>query len=165
MKPVKISILALAVLLNSGFALAQHGHGTGGNIGTASHGNMKAGSKSAPRQKTVSDQLSKNSKLSSKLQTLTGMPAQQACSGFKNVGQCVAAAHVSKNLDISFACTKADMTGQALASGSSCPAGTGSKSMSLGKSIQALSPKANEKLEAKKAEKQADEDIKNSNNS
>jgi len=165
MKPVKISILALAVLLNSGFALAQHGHGTGGNIGTASHGNMKAGSKSAPQQKTVSDQLSKNSKLSSKLQTLTGMPAQQACSGFKNVGQCVAAAHVSKNLDISFACTKADMTGQALASGSSCPAGTGSKSMSLGKSIQALSPKANEKLEAKKAEKQADEDIKNSNNS
>ena len=60
---------------------------------------------------------------------------------------------------------KADMTGQAPAQGSSCPAGSGSKSMSLGKSIQALSPKANEKLEAKKAEKQADEDIKNSNNS
>src|SRR6266849_3762734 len=121
MKSMKISMLALAVLLNSGLALAQHGHGTGGNMGAASHGNMKAGSKSAPQLKTVSDRLSKNSKLSSKLQTLTGMPAQQACSGFKNVGQCVAAAHVSKNLDISFAC--------------------------------------------KKAEKQADEDIKNSNNS
>jgi hypothetical protein len=165
MKPMKISILALAVLLNSGLALAQHGHGTGGNIGAASHGNMKAGSKSAPQIKTVSDQLSKNSTLASKLQTLTGMPAQQACSGFKNVGQCVAAAHVSKNLDISFACMKADMTGQAPAQGSSCPAGSGSKSMSLGKSIRTLSPNANGKLETKKAEKQADEDIKNSNNS
>ena len=165
MKSMKISMLALAVLLNSGLALAQHGHGTGGNISAAGHGNMKAGSKSAPQLKTVSDQLSKNSKLSSKLQTLTGMPAQQACSGFKNVGQCVAAAHVSKNLDISFACMKADMTGQAPAKGSSCPASSGSKSMSLGKSIRTLSPNANGRLETKKAEKQADEDIKNSNNS
>jgi hypothetical protein len=93
------------------------------------------------------------------------MSAQKACSGFKNLGQCVAAAHVSKNLGISFACMKADMTGQAPAQGSSCPAGTGSKSMSLGKSIQALSPNVDQKLEAKKAEKQADADIKNSDNS
>jgi hypothetical protein len=60
---------------------------------------------------------------------------------------------------------KADMTGQAPAQGSSCPAGTGSMSMSLGKSIQALSPNVDQKLEAKKAEKQADADIKNSDNS
>jgi len=165
MKHMKISILALAVLLNSGLALAQHGHGTGGNMGAADHKSMKGGSNNAPRHETVSDQLSKNSKLSNKLQTLTGMSAQKACSGFKNLGQCVAAAHVSKNLGISFACMKADMTGQAPAQGSSCPAGTGSKSMSLGKSIQALSPNVDQKLEAKKAEKQADADIKNSDNS
>ena len=134
-------------------------------MGAADHRSMKGGSNNAPRHETVSDQLSKNSKLSNKLQTLTGMSAQKACSGFKNLGQCVAAAHVSKNLGISFACMKADMTGQAPAQGSSCPAGTGSKSMSLGKSIQALSPNVDQKLEAKKAEKQADADIKNSDNS
>ena len=165
MKHTKISIFALVVLLNSGLALAQHGHGASGNMGAADHKSMKGGSNSASRHETVSDLLSKNSKLSNKLQTLTGMSAQKACSGFKNLGQCVAAAHVSKNLGISFACMKADMTGQAPAQGSSCPAGTGSKSMSLGKSIQALSPNVDQKLEAKKAEKQADADIKNSDNS
>jgi hypothetical protein len=39
-------------------------------------------------------------KLSGKIQTLTGQDAQTACSGFKNIGQSVAAAHVAKNLDI-----------------------------------------------------------------
>jgi len=34
--------------------------------------------------------------------------------------------------------------------------------MSLGKAIQTLSPNANPKMEAKKGEKQADQDIKNS---
>src|SRR6266446_8860285 len=164
MKHTKISILALAVLLNSGLALAQHGHGAGGNMGATDHRSMKGGSNNAPRHETVSDQLSKNSKLSNKLQTLTGMSAQKACSGFKNLGQCVAAAHVSKNLGISFACMHADMTGQTPAKGSACPAGTGSKSksMSLGKAIQTLRPTADSKTESKKATTQADEDIKES---
>ena len=93
----------------------------------------------------------------------TGMDAQQACSGFKNLGQCVAAAHVSKNLGLSFACMKADMTGTAPAQGASCPAGTGTKSLSLGKSIQALSPHANSKTESKKAAKQTDQDLNQAN--
>jgi hypothetical protein len=38
------------------------------------------------------------------------MPAQQACDGFKNLGQWVAAAHVSKNPGISFARMKSDGT-------------------------------------------------------
>src|SRR6267143_5531099 len=101
---------------------------------------------------STNDVLSHNTAIAGKIKTLTGEDAQRACSGFKNLGQCVAAAHVSKNLGISFACMKADMTGQAPAQGSSCPAGTGSKSMSLGKSIQALSPNVDQKLEAKKAE-------------
>jgi hypothetical protein len=165
MKYTSTSILALAVLLNSGFALAQHSHGMGNTMGAASHASTKGDSNSTAQHPTVSQQLSKNSKLSSKLQTLTGMPAQQACSGFKNLGQCVAAAHVSKNLGISFACMKANMTGQAPAQSTACPAATGSKSMSLGKAIQTLSPNANEKIEAKKAEKQAKADIKSSDNS
>ena len=167
MKHTKISILALAVLLNSGLALAQHGHGVSGNMGAADHKSMKGSSNNASRHETVSDLLSKNSKLSNKLQTLTGMSAQKACSGFKNLGQCVAAAHVSKNLGVSFACLKSDMTGTAPSSGSNCPAGAGTKTagtttMSLGKSIQSLSPTANSKSEAKKAQQQADQDLKDS---
>jgi hypothetical protein len=54
------------------------------------------------------------------------------------------------------------MTGQPPAKGSACPAGTGSKSLSLGKTIQTLDPKADSKLESKKATKQADADIKDS---
>lgn len=105
--------------------------------------------------------LSKNTRLSDKIQSLTGMAATQACSGFKNLGQCVAAAHVSKNLGISFDCLKSDMTGQA-AQGT-CPAGTGTKSMSLGKAIQTLDPTANQKAESKKGESQATKDLKVSN--
>jgi hypothetical protein len=116
---------------------------------------------------TMTQLLSKNTALAGKIRTLTGMPAQDACSGFKNLGQCVAAAHVSKNLGIGFACMKADMTGVAAPANSGCPAtpAVSSKGMSLGKAIQTLSPTSNSKLEAKKANKQADQDIKDSRNS
>jgi hypothetical protein len=82
---------------------------------------------------------------------LTGQDAQTACSGFKNLGQCVAAAHVAKNLNIpgGFDALKAKMTG------------TGA--MSLGKAIQSLAPDANAKAETKKANKQASDDMKESN--
>src|SRR3989475_9809221 len=165
MRYASTSLVALAVLLYSAPAFAQHGHpggmgggmgaGNHGNMGSANHGNMNSSSSSATPadQQKIDTILKKNSAISGKLQTLTGMPAQQACTGFKNLGQCVAAAHVSKNLGINFACLKADMTGQAPAQGSSCPTGTGSKSMSLGKAIQTLSPNANHKLEAKKGVK------------
>ena len=85
-----------------------------------------------------------------KIKSLTGKDAQTACSGFKNLGQCVAAAHGAKNLDIpgGFDALKAKVTG------------TGS--MSLGKAIAQLSPNANAKSETKKANKQADDDMKDS---
>jgi hypothetical protein len=94
--------------------------------------------------------LSTNSKLSSKLDSLlpNGMTAQQACSGFKNLGQCVAAIHVSHNLGISFGDLKSKMTG--------------SGSESLGKAIHDLKPDANAKAEEKKAKQQADDDLKES---
>jgi len=111
---------------------------------------------------TVNQILSKNTGLAAKIQTLTGTPAQKACSGFKNLGQGVAAAHVSKNLGISLACVQADVTGHSPAKGSGCPAGAGTKSLSLGRTIQTLSPKADSKLESKKATKQADADINDS---
>jgi len=97
-----------------------------------------------------SDVLSHNTAIAGKIQTLTAQGAQAACAGFKNLGQCVAAAHVAKNLDIpgGFDALKAKVN----ASGG----------VSLGKAIEQLSPQANAKAEAKKANKQASDDLKES---
>jgi len=132
-------------------ANSSHANGTGSTQSSA-----------ATHGKTMDQILTKNAKLSDKIALLTGESAQQACSGFKNLGQCVAAAHVSKNLRVSFACLKSDMTGSAPASGSTCPAGTGTKATSLGKSIQTLSPNTNGKSAAKQGEQQASQDLKDS---
>lgn len=171
--------LFVAVLALSSFAFAQHGGGHSSGAGSAAgmgmgsssgHGNsmgsdmgpgMNAhgpngamghdtGSMANASGKTASEILTQNTKLSSNLQKLLpqGMTAQQACSGFKNLGQCVAAIHVSHNLDIPFADLKAKNTG------------TGS--VSLGKAIEALKPGTNAKAETKKAQKQANADLKNS---
>ena len=107
--------------------------------GTAAHSDVSHGS--------PSDVLSHNTVIAGKIQTLTGRDAQTACSGFKNIGQCVAAAHVAKNLDIpgGFDALKAKLTG------------TGA--VSLGKAIKQLAPNTDAKTEAKKANKQASDDL------
>lgn len=102
--------------------------------------------------KTVQDQLQQNSKLSSQLQTLlgSGTNLQQASSGFKNLGQFVAAAHVAKNLDIPFDKLK----GQLQTDGGN-----------LGKAIHALQPSLTShqvKGAVSEAKKQASQDIRNS---
>jgi hypothetical protein len=116
-------------------------HETGVN-GTSSHADMSYAS--------PSEVLSHNTAIADKIKTLTAQDAQTACNGFKNLGQCVAAAHVAKNLNIpgGFHTLKAKMIG------------TGS--MSLGKAIEALEPTANAKSETKKANKQASDDMKES---
>ncbi len=165
--------LAVAVLALSSFAFAQHGGGGGRPAGAgagmgsgsgmgssmgSSHSNGMSGERGNNGQpgsmssgmgaKSPTDILNKNTKLSGNLEKLLpqGMTAQQACAGFKNLGQCVAAIHVSHNLDISFADLKTKMTG--------------SGSESLGKAIGDLKPAANAKAESKKAQKQANEDLK-----
>jgi hypothetical protein len=97
---------------------------------------------------TVSDQLTRNTNLSSRLQTLfpAGTDLQKQAAGFRNLGQFVAAAHVSHNLDIPFDQLKAKMTGD--------------HPVSLGQAITDLKPDANAKTEAGKAEKEADTDVK-----
>src|SRR5260370_12843065 len=47
-----------------------------------------------------SDVLSHNTAIAGKIKTLTGEDAATACNGFKNLGQCVAAAHGAKNLNV-----------------------------------------------------------------
>src|SRR5260370_36583029 len=96
MKYVKTCFLKLAVVVFSLPAFAQHSGGGGGSMGPgashvasgAKHGNIISNSGSTHGM-TVNQILSKNTALSSKIRTLTGMPSQKACSGFKNLGQCV----------------------------------------------------------------------------
>jgi hypothetical protein len=142
----------------SSAALAQRSHPGGGP--PAGHGPSSAsgaGMNDANKNTSTghsdmshaspSDVLSHNTAIAGKIKTLTGEEAQTACRGFKNLGQCVAAAHVAKNLNIpgGFDALKAKMTG------------TGA--MSLGKAIEALEPSANAKAETKKANKQAQDDM------
>lgn len=134
-------------------------HGSMGSGATMDRGmgnaGMEAGSQSQTRSqqgmesgRTPSEILSSNTKLSGNLEKLLpqGTTAQQACDGFKNLGQCVAAIHVSHNLDIPFTDIKSKMTG--------------TSSVSLGKAIKDLKPSVNSKAEAKKAEKQTKVDLK-----
>jgi hypothetical protein len=100
--------------------------------------------------RSVDELLAQNSKLASEIKELTGTSAQQACAGFKNLGECVAAAHVSKNLGIGFDALRSKMTG--------------SGAESLGKAIQVLKPDANAGAEARKAKGEAKADIKASAN-
>jgi hypothetical protein len=161
MKRSTLIVVAAMALAFSAPAFAQRSHpgggppaGRGPDSGSSVSGSHEAG---APATHTdmshasPSDVLSHNTAIAGKIKTLTGQDAQTACGGFKNLGQCVAAAHVAKNLNIpgGFDALKAKMTG------------TGS--MSLGKAIEALAPDANGKSEAKKANKQASDDMKESN--
>lgn len=161
--------------------LAQKPHGGGagnsGATGAAMHGasgehGNGAGSSSTETGKAATASspptvLTRNTKLDTHLTSLLqskgllakGTDLKDECAGFKNLGQCVAAIHVSHNLNIPFACLSADMTGTTPASTAKCPTGTGSSKMSLGKSIQTLSPNTTSKTEEKTATKQANDDI------
>jgi hypothetical protein len=141
-------------------------HGAGGEHGAGDANSVATGTKGAAAG-SPGTVLTKNTKLDTHLTSLLqskgllpkGTDLKDACSGFKNLGQCVAAIHVSHNLNIPFTCLSADMTGTAPATGTTCPAGTGSSKMSLGKSIQTLSPNASVRTEGKTATKQANDDI------
>ena len=152
---VLITALTTMSLAFSMPALAQHGHAGGPPAG---HGPSGAANSSGPSSNAMSHTdmshaspstvLSHNTAIAGKIKALTNEDAATACSGFKNLGQCVAAAHVAKNLNITggFDALKAKVTG------------TGS--VSLGKAIQSFAPNANSKSEVKKANKQADDDMK-----
>ncbi len=166
MKRAEILLVAFAVAFSLGVlpAFAQRGHagGMGGGRGMeppgggmgapAEPGHANSGRGTFPtmgQSKTPDQLLSQNTRLSSRLQSLlpAGTSAQAAASGFKNLGQFVAAVHVSHNLGIPFSQLKADMVGSG---------------MSLGKAIHELKPEVNAKKEVKLAKKQAKEDLKQS---
>jgi hypothetical protein len=127
-----------------------------GSVGRSSDMGPGGRSSNAIGSQSPTTLLQKNSHLDSALTNalskasvpVPGNDLQSACSGFKNLGQCVAALHVAKNLDIpgGFDALKAKMTG------------TGA--VNLGKAIQQLDPNVKAKAESKKANKQAKQDIK-----
>jgi hypothetical protein len=154
--------LMVVVLASAVAAFAQHGGsgghggGMGAGMGSSSRGNgsghgggmgHNSNSGSQMGKQSPDTILQRNTKLSSNLQKLlpSGTTPQQACSGFKNLGQCVAAIHVAHNLNISFDDLKAKMTGD--------------KPESLGKAVHELKPDADAKTEVKKGQKQADDDL------
>ena len=102
-------------------------------------------SSAAPGAKTPSDLLQRNTKLSDNLAKLlpAGTDVQSAASGFRNLGEFVAAVHVSKNLGIPFA----DLKDKMMAGGS------------LGNAIQALRPGADAQVESRRAHAQAEDDL------
>jgi hypothetical protein len=150
-------LLAALTLAFAAPAFAQRSHPGGGPpAGRGPGSDSRASSSHATASGThtdtshgaPSDVLSRNTAIAGKIKTLTGENAQTACSGFKNIGQCIAAAHVAKNLDIpgGFDALKAKITG--------------SGAVSLGKAIEGFAPNADAKAEAKKANKQASDDLK-----
>jgi hypothetical protein len=172
-------ILSLALVAAAPAFAQRGGHGGGPPAGSPSsgapgmsstHGNSSSnsnstkGNSSDAGKKTPDELLSQNTKLSDKLGKLLpkGITPQQACQNFRNLGQCVAAIHVSHNLGIDFNCLKSDVTGTAVPTGTTCAGGTGSKKLSLGQSIEALEPNANAKAERKKAEAEAKDDMRGS---
>lgn len=131
-------------------------HGQPETEGTSTGGRSQMGT-SGPSlsRKSPSDLLSQNTKLSSNLQSLlpAGTNIQNAASGFRNLGQFVAAVHVSHNLGIPFNQLKTAMQ---------------TNGDNLGKAIHTLNPnisKKESKSEAKKAEKQAGQDIRDAKKS
>ena len=176
MKLLRLAALSLALFLYATIALAQHGNsgGMGGGMGSSlghssinapGHANSNTTGTGSSHQATISRILDKNPAIGSKIVALTGdkRGAADACTGFKNLGQCVAAAHVSKNLPgTNFYCLRQAMTGTP--AGTSAPAGgcqtTGP--MSLGKAIQKLDPHADSNTESQKANHEAQQDLKSS---
>jgi hypothetical protein len=75
-----------------------------------------------------------------------GKTLNQASDGFRNQGQFLAALNVSRNLGIPFDALKTDMT---------------QRHLSLGQSIQDLKSSASSTVEARRAETEADRDIRN----
>jgi len=178
MKRLIVPFLAVATLLLLGpLAYGQHGGGRPAgtpssmgpghnegpshstNANDANAGSINSGSK-APEQL-----LTHNTKLSQNLANLKVLPAgvtpAQACQHFRNLGQCVAAMHVAKNLGIDFNSLACDMTHQPVGAGT-CPSTLSKKTMSLGAAIDTLKPGTNGKTEAQTAMKQANQTIKES---
>src|SRR4029077_13569775 len=84
-----------------------------------------------------------------------------ACAPFIALDECLASLHASHNLGIDFNCVRADVTGvHTNVDLSGCKGSVGDKAQNLTKSLHMLKPDADAKGQAKNAEKQAKDDLK-----
>lgn len=143
-----IFVFLLAAGLAAYGQVRRQGTGASATMQGQSAGSMSSATPQPDPYKQPPDRiLNWNPKISGKLATLlpTGMKAEQACSGFKRMGDCGAAIHVAHNLEIPFSDLKKKLTGD--------------DAQPLADVIPLLKPVMNAKKEAKKAEKQADRDL------
>jgi hypothetical protein len=168
-----VAIVAMSVSAGAGRAAAQGPAGAGATAAAQSSSHTPHSYNPIKwvekKPKTGSDWHDANSdqgkRLTAKLQGAGVLPANtsiaQACATFKVLSDCLAALHASHSLALDFNCVKSDMTGvQTGADMSACKEPGGDKGVSLSKTIQLLKPDADAKAEAKNAEKQANEDLK-----
>jgi hypothetical protein len=133
--------------MGAGMGMGGEGRGSGGFQG---RGSMEPGVTSHSSISALDNQ-----KLTTSLTAALGhshitLPTgglHAACSGFHNLGQCVSALHVAKNLSLpgGFTALKALMTGQ--------------NPLSLGAAIQQLSPHSDAKAQAHAAKRQTNVDM------
>jgi hypothetical protein len=172
-----VAIVAICISFGAGQASAQGPQGVGASVaaGSGPSDNSHSSHSLNPikwvkkNPKPASNHLDAGSdrdkKLTAKYQAQGLLPAnadlKNACDNFKNLDACVTALHVSHNLGLDFNCLKSNVTGvQTSADMSGCKGTPGTKIMSLDSAIRAMKPEANAKSEAKNAEKQAREDLK-----
>lgn len=144
MKAFSLVIGTLAVTVALSAPAAAHGRGAGSSVAPQSQ-SPSTQVKPATPPKTPAP-ITVPPSVAAKIQPLlpTGTEISVASTGFKNLGQFIAAVHVSKNLDIPFDSLKAKMTG--------------TKTESLGQAIHDLKPTADSKAEVTKAQAEAKAD-------
>jgi hypothetical protein len=163
MKKTYMLVLTVAVALYCAPAFAQHAGAGGGrpagvgapaDVGSSSgrpsdpgsggmgHSGIAPGSPTSVLDNTHATNALTNALAKSGV-TIPGGDLKSTCSTFKNLGQCIAALHVAKNLNLTFSDLQTKMASE-----------------SLGKAIQDIGgPNVNAKSEAKKANKQASQDL------
>lgn len=109
------------------------------------HANARTERKPDAGRRTAAEHLAANPKLSSKLEGFfpAGTNLQQEAAGFKNLGEFVAATHVSRNLGIPFGQLKVRMA----------------NGQSLGDAIHDLKPEVNPRAGERKAREHARRDL------
>jgi hypothetical protein len=133
---------------SNGGAQGHFGNDVRSHSGDSSNVDTSKGVSGVSGKKTAGDLLTQNTKLSANLQGLlpAGTNVQDAAKGFDNLGQFVAATHVSHNLGIPFDQLKTEMM----------------NGSSLGESVQKLRPNVDSRHESIKANEQALHDIEES---
>ena len=149
---------------NGAGAAAAAGSGNASSGGSRSYNPLHWVKKSKPSNDQVDGPSDRDRKLDANLKSAGVLPQNgslsDACSPFTSMHDCLATLHASKNTGIEFNCLRADVTGvQTNADVSSCK-GTSDKRMDLHKAIHTQNPGLDAKAQAKNAERQAQDDLK-----